>query len=547
MKLLNRIGAAALLLLFLCLQGGGLQRCATPTAPTGGPRDSLGPVLIVEETTPNFQTNFRPEEIRLTFDEWVVLDPQQEIIISPPIELGPDNRPQLQRRSLVIPLEGIILRDSVTYVVNIGAAVKDLNEGNPTQNLRFVFATGPVLDTASVSATIVDAFSGEAVEGAALTLYSNLADTAVFTENPTYFAQTDEEGRVTVSNVKPGQYRVVSLLRGSGATNYFADFSGFYAPLATGFLDTVVTVTDRDNVIGTLRLSEVPVVPRITDIVVDNYGVIKIGLNQAAERVDIVYGRDYVRSDLGDTIRLFYREAAPDTLLIGRDSVYSDTLYLSGQDAGTEPITPLSVVQTSARRVNPREGVLLTFNRPVETVDTARVRLLRDTLRTPVGYRYAVDSLDPTRLSITAGFNDGVPYELIVLPDAITDWYGAANADTLAELLTVTPVESLGDLTIRLQNLNGASDYLLRLLDTDGEVIDGSRRSIRQRFDYEVTYRGLRPATYRMELIYDTNGNGRYDSGDLQFGTQPEVVRRFEIEPLRANWEVEKIIDLENN
>ena len=173
-------------------------------------------MLIAEGSTPNFQTDFRPTEIRLEFDEWVELDPQQEILISPPLELAEANRPQLQRRTLVIPLDGVELRDSVTYVVNIGGAVKDLNEGNPTENLRFVFATGPELDTATASAVLVDAFTGEPVEGAALTLYENLADTAALTENPTYFAVADELGEVTVSNIKPGRYRVVTLLRAPG-------------------------------------------------------------------------------------------------------------------------------------------------------------------------------------------------------------------------------------------------------------------------------------------------------------------------------------------
>lgn len=408
--LIRKFLAALFAILALLTQAVSLQQCATPSPPRGGDRDSLGPILIPEGSTPNFQTNFKPDVIRLEFDEWVELDPAQEIIISPPIDLAEANRPQLQRRTLVIPLEGIELRDSVTYVVNIGAAIKDLNEGNPTENLRFVFATGPVLDTAEVTAKLVDAFTGEPIEGAALTLYDNLSDTAALTENPTYFAVASDSGSVTVSNVKPGRYRVVSLLRTPGATGYFADYGGFYVPLAIGFLDSVITVTDGTTDIGTLRLSAVPIPVRIAEFTTQEFGTIRIVVNQNARLVDIDTRQEYLRSDLNDTIRLFYREQLPDTVLLGVDGRYSDTLFVSGTDAGERPGQPLAVVGRSASRVNPVNGYPLVFNRPIERLDTSLIRLYRDTLDTSVGFTYAIDSLDPTKLTISSGWREEVPY-----------------------------------------------------------------------------------------------------------------------------------------
>ncbi|CAH0999782.1 hypothetical protein LEM8419_01082 [Neolewinella maritima] len=543
---MRQLLAASFLLLLLLAQCFTLQRCATPTPPRGGDRDTIGPVLQLEESTPNFQTNFRPEVIRLAFDEWVEVDAQQQIFVSPPLALVGDNRPVLQRKSLIIPLQGLELLDSVTYVFNIGAAVKDLNEGNPTENLRFVFSTGPTLDTASVSGMVVDAFTQEAVENAALTLYANLADTAVFTENPTYFAQTDEDGRFTVSNVKPGRYRVVALARNPGATNYFADFSGVFPPTAAGFLDSIITVADSENAIGPVPLSTIPIDPRITEVGTEEYGLITIGVNQPAENVDLDYGRQYLRNDFQDTIRLYYRQPAADTILLGRDGRYSDTLRISGTDAGDAPTTALSVVQQTRGKVNPGEGIRLVFNRPLEAVDTSRIRLYRDTLLRPVPFSYSIDSVYPAELRIRAGWRDAAPYRLELLPGAVTDWYGTASRDSIVSALNVAAVESYGQLSIILQNLNGAVSYILRLVNENGEVIVGTRRFIDQEFEYTAVYRSLAPGTYRMELIYDSNNNRRFDLGDLRFGLQPERVQRFTIEPLRANWEVEKVIDLEN-
>ncbi|MBB4078433.1 hypothetical protein GGR28_001046 [Lewinella aquimaris] len=544
---MRKLLAALFFLLALLAQLLTLQHCATPTPPRGGDVDSIGPRLVTEKSTPNFQTNFRPDRIELTFDEWVQLDPQQEILVSPPLDLRGDNRPVLQRRSLVIPLTDVELRDSVTYVVNIGAAIKDLNEGNPTENLRFVFATGPNLDTASVSGTVVDAFTGEPVDGANFTLYGNLADSAVFTENPTYFAKTGEEGTFTVSNVKPGRYRAVALVRNPGSTNYFADFDGVFPPVSAGYLDSIITVADTENRVGTVRISPIPVIARSTDVQTDRYGVIKIGMNQAAVNVDLSSSRDYLRSDVGDTIRLYYREAAADTLLLGRNGIYTDTVLVSATAAGEVPRQALTPIGRTVGRVNPGEGINLVFSQPLESVDTSLINLYRDTLVDRLSVRYEIDSLDPARLRLFTGWAGADPYRVELLPGAVTDWYGSANQDSIVRAVKVDDSETFGDLTIILTNLNPTLSYILRLVDDSGEVIVGSRRYIDQRFDYTVRYRSMKPGTYRLELVYDSNNNGRYDSGDLRFGRQPEVVSRFEIEPLRANWEVEKTVDLENN
>ncbi len=544
---MRKLLVASLFSVVLLAQLGGLQRCATPTPPRGGPVDTLGPVLVPEESTPNFQTNFRPEEIRLTFDEWVELDPQQELIISPPLEFGADNQPRLQRKSLVLSLRGLTLRDDVTYVVNIGGAIKDLNEGNPTENLRFVFATGPVLDTAAVTGSIVDAYSGEPLERAAVTLYGNLADTAVFTENPTYFAIADEGGSFTISNVKPGQYRVVGLVRNPAARGFFADYAGVFPPTAVGFRDSLITVEDGANFMGTVVVSPVPIPARVTDTNTDTYGLLKLALNQPAEGVDLRAQRTYLRSDFKDTLRLYYREFGSDTLFLGRDSVFSDTVIVSGDPTDLNTLSPLLAVDKTRGKVNPGEGISLVFNRPLAAIDTARVQLYRDTFPLPIPISYNIDTLDPTQLRIRAGWQRADPYRLVLLPGAVVDWYGRENVDSVIRLVNVESREAYGNLTLNLINLNGVADYILRLVDEQGAVITGTRRFLHDRFEYTALYTSLKPGTYRMELIFDTNGNERYDAGDLRFGRQPEVVQRFEIEALRANWDVEKTVDLENN
>ena len=528
------------MLLLVLGQSVTFTSCATPTSPNGGDRDSIGPVLIAEETTPNFQTNFRPEEIVLTFDEWVELDNKQEIIISPPIDLG-ENRPFLRRRSLIIPLAGIDLLDSVTYVVNVGSAIKDLNEGNPTENLRFVFATGPVLDTATLSGTLVDDFSGEPLDGATFTLYGNLADTATTTANPTYFAQTDEEGRFTVYNIRPGVYRPVGLVRNNGATNYYVDFDGTFPPLAVGFSDSLVTVRDGDNLFGALRVSPVAKPTKVTRFDTTAFGQLDIVLNQDARLVDFRAGRsDYLRRDVKDTLRLFYPTPAADTIYVGRDPEYRDTLYFAGQPAGQA--NPPRLDRSSKGKIGSRTGAFIELDQPIVRIDTAGIVLSRDSLRN-LPLTIVQDTTFSGRLLVRHAWEAGKNYVLEVLPEALTAQNGLSNPDTLRSRFAIGNPTTYGTLTLKLRNLDPTKHYILRLVKGDEPLVD-TRRYVDLRFDYDVTYYDLPAAEYRVELLEDTNNNRRYDSGDFRFGRQPETVRRFTIAPLRANWEVEEEIDL---
>ena len=531
-----------LFVLVLCLQGVGLQRCATPTPPNGGARDTLGPVLLVDETTPNFQTNFRPEQIVLTFDEWVELDPKQEILISPPLSLGEENRPYLRRRSLIIPLQGLTLRDSVTYVVNVGEAVKDLNEGNPTENLRFVFATGPVLDSATVSGQLLRDYSGEPLEKGTFTLYGNLSDTAATTENPTYFAQTDEEGRFTVYNVRPGTYRAIALERNPSATNYYIDTAGFALPLAIGFLDTLLSVADGANDIGTMSVSAVASPLRINGVDTSDFGRIRLVLNQPANTIDLLSTYPYRRRNDRDSLDLYYTESRPDTLVIVGNGAPADTLIFGGSVTGNGP--PPRLRGKSKATINPSEGLEFRFDRPVSIVDSSGLNLSRDSLTT-VPFSWSLPEDQPGVLRITSRWVPGGKYVFTALPASLKAVGGTSFPDTLNRSFSVDAPERYGIMRINLVSLDTSDAYIFQLIKGD-ETVELTRRIFADTSRYTVEYPGLPPATYRAELIFDANRNGRYDGGDFFLRRQPEKVRRFDLPELRANWEVEEEINLKN-
>ena len=52
----------------------------------------------------------------------------------------------------------------------------------------------------------------------------------------------------------------------------------------------------------------------------------------------------------------------------------------------------------------------------------------------------------------------------------------------------------------------------------------------------------LRPEEYNLEIIDDTNKNGRWDPVNWWLKTQAEKVKKFKIDGLKENWSIDKEI-----
>ena len=146
--------------------------CARRSAPSGGLKDSIPPVLVAANPKIN-SVNFSADEIRLTFNEWVELKGlDQQLIISPPIE---------KNKYEIKPLSGITkkifisfldsLQENTTYTINFGNSIVDNNEGNEMNFFNYTFSTGPTLDSLFIKGNVEDAFNLETDEYLSLQLY----------------------------------------------------------------------------------------------------------------------------------------------------------------------------------------------------------------------------------------------------------------------------------------------------------------------------------------------------------------------------------------
>ncbi len=513
-----------------------LSDCGRRGSPSGGPKDETPPVLIKADP-PNETTGFNTNRIRLYFDEYIRLeDVLNQLIVSPPLKNQPEITPMGGARKYVEIILKDTLLENTTYTLNFGQSVVDNNEGNPNNFLTYVFSTGDYIDSLSLSGAVADGFNRRPDPFISVMLYEADADSA-FTDStiykqPPYYITNTLDSAVTfqLNNLKAGAYRLIAL-RDEGKNNIFdpsVDKIGFVE-------DTVYLPTDS---VYQLRLfRQIP-----------DYGVLPPSF---AASNKIVFGYNGPQppkvsliTKLPDSVRtLFAREPGKDSLNLWISPFSADSLLFAvGHPNQETRVDTFSLKPVSAEADSltfswsPRQAlnfvdtVYLNANLPLRAIDTSLFRMT-DTDSLPVALEPVLDTLqNRVRLNFTKDPNQS--YTLEVLPGGVTDFFGTAN-DTLGTRWRTGSPADYGSLRM---NLQGVPQFPLVL-----ELIDEKNELVRSHYltEYrEVQFPYLDPGNYRVRIIFDANGNGKWDTGNYLEKVQPERVIYYPgaIE-MRANWE----------
>lgn len=564
-----RVPSAVLL---LCL----FSACARQGAPTGGSKDTTPPGLDSLASTPNFSTRFDKKRIELKFDEWVVLsEASSQVVVSPPLAKRPEV--VLKGRTVVLNMDKAeVLRPNTTYTINFGTAVKDLHEGNPAKDLRFVFSTGDFIDSLSFRGQVRDAFTGEPVENLSVMLYENFADSAVLRDRPYYFSRTDKTGQYEFKNLRSGTFRVVVMEDPDQNLKWNGDSERI------GFRDSALQVTDKLRGIPNLNLFKNTPKFRIIGQNTSRYGLLRLGYTTPIDSFEL---QTIVPTELKSWL-----EKTPDSLLFWYDLPQVDTSWslifkhpeqlssaldtgkmagpradtiqirkfsraeflknhrigfadlvqaaapVGGRGKSAGPVAPVKAQAVKTVIQTPAEPAVVPFNFPIAAFDTAFWSLSPDSTRL-VDFTIRSDSSSPRRLLMQVNWKQGANYNLILYPGAITDVWGATNTDTLRRSFNVLSEKQLGTLSLNLEKLNPGTAYVLQLLNNN--AIDQERVFTAQAETQKLLFKYLQVATYSVRLIEDSNRNGRWDTGDFTAKRQPEKVFGKKLDALRANWELE--------
>ena len=181
--------------------------------------------------------NFKGNKVEITFDEIINLkDQQKKVIISP----APKTQPQIRTVGKKLTIEfRDELEENTTYVIDFSNAIEDNNESNQLDGYTFAFSTGDEIDTLAVSGIVLRACDLEPMQHVIVGLHSNLDDTA-FTNVPLErVSRTNDRGKFTIRNLKPGSYHVFAL----------SDVDGDYRMARTediAFLDDIIVPTTSE-------------------------------------------------------------------------------------------------------------------------------------------------------------------------------------------------------------------------------------------------------------------------------------------------------------
>ena len=538
------------LLVTIVLLTLSLSRCAIVGQPRGGEADERGPVLDTLLSTPNFQVNSRPNELVLEFDEFINLkNASQNVLLTPVPESGRPSYIQRGRR-LTVDLSEVTLRDSTTYQLQFGDAVQDLNEGNPSPGLRYVFSTGSFLDSLQVSGRVVDSQTEEPVIGALVGLYAyendsvGLADWSdiIVRESPNYFVRADSSGRFKLDYLAPATYYLAAYTDGNANYRFNAGAE------LLGVADTLLEVAPgRIHAGYELRVS--PERPPLIALRADQAfpGLLRITLNQAAtpevQLLNVVLGERLAQYEVADTIFVAYRPA--------QDSLADVVVQLEGE-------TDTARVREPARNTRPalRYGgvskaeagtnrVMLGFTQPLARLERDSVRIYNGPL--PANFSVLeIDSSDLRQLVFVPDNDTVSAYRIDLLPGALTSVFDSINRDTFSLIARPNLKEGRGEVTVTLSGLE-AKAYVVELIDEGDRVeriirLPAAQDALASGREEAITLARVAPGSYSLRLIDDDNADGRYTPGSRRLARRPERVRRFPIQQVRADWTVEEQI-----
>ncbi|MDJ0644772.1 MAG: Ig-like domain-containing protein [Flavobacteriaceae bacterium] len=514
------------------------SNCAKRGRPTGGPKDSIAPVMVTAR--PPFETiNFDDDEIRIYFDEYIKLkDLNKQLVISPPMKFPPIITP-LGTPSKYIKIKILdTLKENTTYTINFGQSVIDNTEGNILRNFKYVFSTGNYIDSLKVSGTLKDAFNDEVDDDIAILLYElneTYTDSLIYKEKPLYVGNSLDTTIWEIDNIKAGKYKLIALKDAS--KDYI--FSPKQDKIA--FANEIISIPQDSTGHELVLFKEVlpyeiyrPSEQTKNRLLFGYEGIAdSIKINNLLEEIPsiITYEKDK------DSLNYWYKDATIDSLVLEiRNRNFRDTVTVRRRSKKVDSLTITDKLRGS---LSFREELKLHSNVPLESIDSTKITFTdRDTLDVPYNLKFRKDASD---FVIDFKKKEQDVYKIEILPEAIKDFLGNTN-DTLRFNFRTKKMTDYGNLYLTLQNVN-RYPIIVQLVKSDGELVQEIYAETAQVF----TFKSLTPGKYKIRVIYDDNKNGKWDTGNFLLNRQPEKVIYYLLEDdVRANWEMNETFILSN-
>ena len=509
-----------------------LVNCANRGTPSGGEKDTEPP-RILRSSPENFTTNFKGTEIKIHFDEYVkIKNVQKQLIISPPMDPAPDITPMGGASKYITIKINDTLRANTTYAFNFGQSIVDNNEENPFSYFKYVLSTGSYIDSLSVKGAIVDAEKWEPEKFISVMLYevdSTYTDSTVFKTKPIYVTNTlDSVSTFSIDNIKAGKYRLVALKDEN--TNYTyqqkTDKIGFY---------------DQEISVPTDSFYEIKLFKEIADFKMERptqvaKQKIEFGFRGDPKTTTIEmlgnkpegFAHRIVKDAQKDTLYYWYKPSVEmdTTFFIVKNKIFVDTLKHRFRDL---KVDSLKIKSSISGNINFDEDFSIEANVPFDKLDVEKISLIdKDSLN--IDFKTEFDTLQNT-YRFKFDKTEANTYRFRFLPEALTDFFGNVN-DTLNYSVKTKKFSDLADVRVRL--IDAEYPLIVQLTDAKGTVKYERFADAPRVFDF----RHINPTEYYLRVVYDTNRNRKWDTGNYLKKIQPERISyRPSVVEARTGWD----------
>ena len=505
--------------------------CARRGTPTGGPMDSIPPVLT-KAIPLNETVNFKENKIKIYFDEYIKLkDVNTQLIISPPQKNEPVITP-VGTASKFISIKILDTLDAnTTYLYNFGNSIVDNNEENKLGNFKYVFSTGSYIDSLSINGEVTDPTVKETSKNLDVMLYeydSAYTDSVIFKEKPRYISNTLDTSLFEITNIRKGKYLLIALKDANGNKIYDPDIDKI------GYIKDTINLPADSMAYNISIFKEIPKLQVIKPKEVNN-GHLIFGFKGRAEDLIIEllsdtpenFKSEIVYEKEKDTINYWFTPFEADSLnfSVSKGDYFEEfTAKLRSTKIDTLKINSIG------NTLNLRDTFSISTNTPIIKIDTSLISIKeQDTLN--VDFK-AILSKSKNKLYLNFDKKQEAKYNIELLPNAISDIYEMPN-DSLSYAIQTKKPEDYGILNVDIKS-SKKSSFIVELLDSKNIVVRVAKISKPETIKFDF----LDPGTYFVRVTIDENNNGIWDTGNFLERKQPEIIKFFDKEiEIRANWD----------
>jgi hypothetical protein len=519
------IGFWSLWASYLVLTSLSMSSCASTGELLAGPKDTTPPKLDSLKSTPNYQTLFTKQDVVFFFDEYVELkDVFKQILVSPPLVY----LPKVTNRGKKVTFsfhKDEVLRPDVTYTVNFGEAIVDFREGNKLTNFHFIFSTGEVLDSLSVTGAVYDAQTLQPLENVQILLYDRFYDSIVVKEKPYYTVKTDKSGKFICRNIKADTFKILALVDNNVNLKFDLETEKI------AFLDSLVIISDSmPNTPFSFYVSTPHPRSKLLSKNLKTYGLAELIFNKIPDITDI--------QSLNPDIRL-YEEIMGDSLLIYfenpqdsfRIKINEDTILIKKLPPENKTKLPAFAIRNTnfSKNLLSSDSLSIQFSAPVTEADLTKI-IISDTLGEMGNWQHTWSKNRKT-MYIYGKWRLDMPYNISLDSAAFRDIYGRVTDSVGYAFQFLLPNKTAG-LNMIFENFDSLHHYQVYLMKGNQKI---SSFSFSNTVNYNKEIKMVVPDQYTLEIIQDDNQNGKWDPADYWSKKQPEKRQTYQSEKPDVN------------